>query len=296
MRILIIILIISLLINIILIARHCSLCRAIDAVCESFNEVINRDTNNEIFVDSSNSHIRHLAAELNKTKKELRQAYLKYVDGDIEVKNTITNVAHDIRTPLTAICGYVDMLREQEKNLSEEGRRQLAVVEDRLEVMRRLTAELFQYSVSVSYDFKEDVEDVSLNSEIEEAVAAFYTEFKKANIEPEINLCHEQVIRRMNRQALARIFNNVLSNVIKYSDGDCLITLSNVGEIKIQNHSSEIDNVVVNHLFDRFYTVRSGEKSTGIGLSIAKALTDELGGAISAKAVGDCLVITITFP
>ncbi|MGN0435003.1 MAG: sensor histidine kinase, partial [Wujia sp.] len=267
-----------------------------DAVCESFADAINQDTNNEVFVNSSNRHIRHLAATLNKTKKELRRAYLRYVDGDIEVKNTITNVAHDIRTPLTAICGYVDILKEQENNLSKEGRKQLAVIEDRLEVMRRLTAELFQYSISISYDFKKDIEDVCLNSEIEEAIASFYTEFKKANIEPEIQLCHEQVNRRMSRQALARIFNNVLSNVIKYSDGDCRISLNCDGKISIQNHSKAIDNIVVNHLFDRFYTVKSGENSTGIGLSIAKLLTDDMGGNISAEAVEDCLVITITFP
>lgn len=290
-----VILIISLIINLILLVDHISIRTTIDRLKDDFKNVLFEDTNVEVFVNTNDRHVRSLARELNKVKAEIRSAYLKFTDGDREVKNTITNIAHDIRTPLTAILGYVDMLEKEEKSLSEEGKKQLAIIKERLAAMRKLTNELFQYSVSVSFDFLEDMVDMSLNAAIEDAVAGFYTEFVRAGIEPEIEICEEQVIRCLNKQAVARIFNNILSNVIKYSEGDCKIILQEDGHMEISNHSSTIDNVVVNHLFDRFYTVKSGENSTGIGLSIAKILTEEMGGRIEAYVKNEELYLALDF-
>jgi len=89
------------------------------------------------------------------------------------------------------------------------------------------------------------------------------------------------VRRRLNRSALLRILANILSNAVKYSDGDLAVTLLDTGELIFQNQASALTEVEVNRLFDRYYTVETTQKSTGLGLAISRLLTERMGGSIS---------------
>jgi signal transduction histidine kinase len=104
-----------------------------------------------------------------------------------------------------------------------------------------------------------------------------------------------KIQRRLDRRALSRIFGNIIDNAIKYSDGSLEITLSEAGEIDFTNSASQLDEIQVGRLFDRFYTVEAAKKSTGLGLSIAKALTEQMNGTISAHYLGGKLNIHIVF-
>ncbi len=103
------------------------------------------------------------------------------------------------------------------------------------------------------------------------------------------------VIRTLSRTALLRIFENVLSNAVKYSDGDLKIVLKDSGEIIFSNNAGAMNAVVVGKLFDRFFTLQDGAKSTGLGLSIAKILTEQCGGKIYADYDKNILSIHIVF-
>lgn len=104
------------------------------------------------------------------------------------------------------------------------------------------------------------------------------------------------VIRELDAAALRRIFDNILSNAVKYSDGDLTIHLRPDGSVTFSNRASSLNRVQAERLFDRFYTVEAARDSTGLGLSIAKLLTEKMDGTIAAEYRDGGLCIRVAFP
>ena len=139
------------------------------------------------------------------------------------------------------------------------------------------------------------LEPVNISATLEEAIAAQYINLCKAGITPVIQMPDAAVVRNLNRDGLARVLSNLITNAVRYSDGDLSIVLTEEGRISLANTASKLDEVQVGQLFDRFYTVESARSSTGLGLSIAKVLTEHMGGRIYASYEGKRLTITIDF-
>lgn len=251
------------------------------------------DTNVLIDISSRDRHMQSLAESINVQLRELRKERHHFQQGDFELKEAVTNISHDLRTPLTAICGYLDLLEEEEK--SEAVTRYLDIIKNRTEILKQLTEELFRYSVFVSVSNNTSYEDVILNNILEESISGFYADLKSRLITPQISIPENKIKRRLNKNALSRIFQNIISNAIKYSDGDLNINLLESGEIIFSNNASKLDEIQVGKLFDRFYTVETAKKSTGLGLSIAKALTEEMNGSITAKFENGVISIHVLF-
>ncbi len=281
-------------VTLVLVGKILSLRRAAEELRVEFAARLREDTNVGIDISTSDTKMRALAADMDRQLKLLRQEHIRYVQGDAELKAAVTNISHDLRTPLTAICGYLELLSKEE--MSEIVREYLAIVENRVFAMKELSEELFRYSVILSADVGMEREKVSLNAALEDCVAAYYGAFLAAGIEPQITIPKEPVIRELDRQALSRILSNVVSNALKYSEGDFFITLEEDGTIHFCNRAEGLDVVQVGHLFERFYTVQSGKHATGLGLSIARNLTEELGGKITAEYVDEMLHILVHFP
>lgn len=303
---------------------------------DSLENILNQDTNRQITLSSRDRCVCRLAAGLNVYLGQLRKSQLKYSNGDRELKEAITNISHDLRTPLTAISGYLELLERQlspeksphvqtdkafsaRKGTDSESREAiwnkkelpgqetnctqnwedntrntettdvphcLKVIRGRTDHMKRLTEELFRYSLALSIP-EEKAQPVSLNRALEECILSFYGPLREKGISPAVSLPENPVIRTLDPGALARILQNVLSNAVKYSGGDLEICLSEQGTITCSNTAPNLNPLHVEHLFDRYYTVESislpdGESSTGLGLSIARLLTERLGGEISA--------------
>lgn len=266
--------------------------KAIKEITESFNDRLTADTNTLIDISSRDPYISRLALSINEQLRLLRKQRHCYVNGDRELKEAITNISHDLRTPLTAICGYLDLLDTEAK--SPEIEIYISIISDRIDNMKVLTEELFRYSV-VSSERNMVKEQVVINRVLEESIAAFYAIFIEKGIVPIIHIPEDKVIKELDRSALSRVFSNLLSNAIKYSDGDLEITLSNEGTITFSNKAKELDEVQAAKLFNRFYTVEAARKSTGLGLSIAKILVEQMGGIITAEYCNQKLIICISF-
>lgn len=267
--------------------------RSLDEMMEQLGERLSQDTNNPIFLSTRDIHARRLAAELNVQLKELRRQRQKFQQGDAELKAAVTNISHDLRTPLTAIRGYLDLLDREE--LPGNTRRYLAQIENRMEAMTKLTEELFRYSLAA--DQPELVlEAADLRRCLEESLVSFYASLSQRGIVPEISLPENPVVRFLDPSAVGRIFGNIISNALKYSGGDLSVTLNEEGTVVFSNTAHSLDPVSAAQLFDRFYTVETGQGSTGLGLSIAKLLTERLGGTIQAKYLEARLYITVVFP
>ena len=259
----------------------------------SFEEVINKDTNTGIRISGRDKDMRELTDSINKQLIELRKQYLQYNLGNSELKNAITNMSHDIRTPLTAIYGYLDMIENTDD--PEKKSKYISIIRERTEIMKQLTEELFQYSMVVSDDKELELEDVFVNQVLEESISSFYPALTEKNIVPDINICSEKIYRRLNKQALSRIFANLLNNAVKYSDGDIKIKLLPTGEMVFENTAKALSSVKTEQLFDRFFTVKTSSNSTGLGLSIAKNLVERMNGNITADYKDNMLKINIWF-
>ncbi|MDO4356076.1 MAG: HAMP domain-containing sensor histidine kinase [Clostridia bacterium] len=268
--------------------------RAAGEIRRQFSDRLDEDTNVGVDVSTGDRAMRALARDVDRALKRLREAELRYRQGDQELKDAITNISHDLRTPLTAICGYAALLRREE--LPPNARREAEIIAERADAMRRLTEELFRYSIAAATNADEMREPVVLNHALEECAAAHYGALTEAHIIPEIHLPDAPVTRLLNRSALLRVLGNAIGNAVKYSDGDLSIDLSEDGVIRFSNHASQLDEVAMGRLFDRFYTVESGGRGTGLGLSIARELTVQMGGTISAHLNEGVFTLTIRFP
>lgn len=268
--------------------------KAVREIRASFANRLITDTNTLLDSPSRDKDMRRLAAELNEELRKLRKQRHRFEQGDLELKNAVTNISHDLRTPLTAIWGYLDLLEKEA--MSEPVSRYVEMIRNRAALLTQLTEELFRYSVILTTEENLEKEPVELNRALEESIAAFYAALTERGITPKIRLTEKKIIRQLDRSALSRVFSNLLNNAIKYSDGDLEISLSEKGEVLFSNHASGLDEVQVGRLFDRFYTVETARNSTGLGLSIARALVERMHGTITAEYAEGRLSIRLQFP
>ena len=283
---------ILLILNFILVLKILFMKKDLDELVIEFRNCLKKETNNLLTLPTHDYHVRKIASEINSELKLLRKQRHSYMNGDRELKEAVTNISHDLRTPLTAIYGYLDLLESEDK--SEDVKFYIDQIQNRTDAMKQLTEELFRYSVITS-TWEENSQDVVLNKALEECLLAYCGAFAQQNIEPTVEIPNRAVHCRIDLAAFNRIVGNILSNVLKYSEGDLNVKLYADGTILFTNSAKDLTPVMVERLFDRFYTVETGRNSTGLGLSIAKLLTERTGGQISAVYEEGKLTISLRF-
>lgn len=265
--------------------------QSIKEIEKSFSKILRTDTNNIIAISSSDKDIKNLTINLNNNLSELRGQKLQYKNGNQELKKIITNISHDLRTPLTAIKGYVDLI-EQEK-LSNNQKKYLKVIQKKSNELTELTGQLFEYTKLMDIDVKIKKEECCINEILEETLVSYYSIFKEQDIIPNISICSTKVYKIVNKISIIRVFENILSNVIKYSNGDLKVKMQENGTITFSNKATSLDETTVQKIFDRYFSVENAKESTGIGLSIAKQLIELNNGSIKAEYVNGYLIIEI---
>lgn len=277
-----------------LVLKLCLLRSDLKALAEQFTQRIEQDSPNPLFLPSRDPALRQLAVVLDRQLRQLRRARLRYENGDRELKAAVTNISHDLRTPLTAICGYLDLL-EAETDPNTPNGRYLSAIRNRAQALTDLTEELFRCSVILSAQEDLPLTQVCVNDVLEESLVSFYPAFTQAGITPQVRLTEQRVLCPLNREALSRVFGNILSNALKYSAGDLSVTLSDDGSAVFSNAAPGLDEVQVGRLFDRFFTVEAARRSSGLGLSISKTLVERMGGRITAEYGAGVLSIRVCF-
>jgi signal transduction histidine kinase len=278
---------------IVLLAKNYLLKKSMREIYTDFENCLSEDTNVQITVSSGDKTVARLAKAINLQLTKLRKIKQQYSDGDRELKEAITNISHDLRTPLTAICGYLDLLEKQ--NHSEDTERYIEQIRNRSEVLKQLTEELFRYSI-ISSTPELSYEKVNLCRVLEESLISFEGTMQQVGIQPEIQMPSVPVWRTLDYSAVVRVFGNIINNAIRYSDGDFEVHLEENGKITFSNTANKLTTVEVGKLFDRFYTVDTARKSTGLGLAIAKTLVEKMNGKIEANIKNKKLNIVICFP
>lgn len=275
-----------------LVCKIHALHQATAELAQAFRDRTDTDTNTLIDLSTRDKYMRFLAVVINDRLRVLREKELRFHHGDRELKNAITGISHDLRTPLTAICGYLDLLEGE--HMSEKARGYLTMIRGRTDAMKNLTEDLFRYSMVSSGEESLTLTKVNVNAVLEETIAGFYGALCRRGITPELSLCEESVVRHADKKALGRVFGNLLSNALRYSGGDLSITLTADGKVTFVNTAPMLNEVQVGRLFDRFYTVESARgNGTGLGLSIAKNLLSQMGGTITAQYSDGKLVMEV---
>lgn len=279
---------------IVILIRYILIKKSLREIEAGIHEKLNEDTNTLITVSSRDSSIRSIANTLNRELIALRRREVRLKNDSDSLQNAITNIAHDIRTPLTSISGYLELLEDE--NPGESTGRYISIIRERTDTLRDLTEEMFDYSVAYNTVTGTTTESLVLNDELEKALAASYNSMEEKGVTPLINICEEAVVRYLDRKALQRVFANIITNAVRYSDGDISISLDGKGRITVSNPAPSLTEIDTGRLFDRYYTVENAKGSTGLGLSIAKLLTEKMGGKINAVLEDRNLKIILNFP
>ena len=273
--------------------------RGFDELTENIEDQVSGKTQIPVTLTTSDPHARHTAEILNRELKNLDRERNAYLDGNRKVAEAVTGISHDIRTPLTAINSYLDLMAdEKDEDLKAQ---YLERIKSRTLSLSDLADELFKYSTSTDPE-RYPVQTENIASEpidicrvLEECMLSFYAGFKKRGIEPDIEIPDEPVFVLCDKKSANRIFENIIGNAIKYANNDLKVKLDPKGQVIFSNPAPDLTPVSAAKLFDRYFTVNEGHASTGLGFSIAKELITRNNGTIEADLKDGILMITVSF-
>lgn len=244
-----------------------------------------------------NKNIENLVVEINRLIDDKRKMENIYKEKDMELREAIANMSHDLRTPLTSIMGYVYLLNDDKLN-KEERKEYLKIIEKRSLVLNDLITNFYGLSRIQADQYEIKFEPVNLELVLGEIIAAFYETLDYKFGEPEINIEEGLGPVLGDKQALNRIFTNLIENIIKHGEGEVKISLKKKNKyivMEFSNKAEDLESKDVNRIFEKFFTkdrMRTGQ-NTGLGLAIVKLLVEKQGQKIEAKKVGNRLVINI---
>ena len=287
-------LLLSMVANLFLFVKIVAMRHSLRELRTDFEERLQIHTNTLLRVSCRDKQVRELASSMNVTLAGLRDAYNRYEQGDREIKTAITNITHDLRTPLTAILGYLELC--DKTGPSADQKRYLSIIRDRALHMKKLTEELFQYSVLSAEEIPEEKQEVFINQVLEDCLMDFYPSFEKRGIKPVLEITENRIVRMLYPTYVERIITNLLSNALKYSDGDLEVSLSEAGVLRVANSAADLSGVDIGKLFDRFFTVENARNnSTGLGLSIVRLFAKRMDCDVNAAYEDGKIVIEIAF-
>lgn len=272
--------------------------RQINHICRQLRFKNKHNTNLTITSVGSDRSFYELIKLLNDNFNKQEKIINEYRSSDNSLKETITNLSHDIRTPLTSLDGYFQILRECENEDDKE--RYYSVIKGRISALKDMLEELFTYAKLQDTSFELDMESISINKLLLDTAFGFYEDFKCRGIEPIFDINEEDMYIFANSGALKRVLQNVIKNAISHGEQSVEIYLKkqhNKAVLQIANQYNSIDNIDETKVFDRFYKadVSRTHTSTGLGLSISKELVDKMNGNIFASKNDKMFIITIEF-
>ncbi len=252
-----------------------------------------------IRIKTTDRHIEQLVVNINKLYDENQKVNVKKKEVELELKQSIENMAHDLRTPLTSIMGYIQLIKDEEVT-EEEKSKYIDIVEKRTNVLQTLITSFYDLSRIEGNEYNFNLSKINLANVLCENIALFYNEFAEKFMEPIIEIQENTSYIISDKNAINRVFSNLISNILKYGDKYTKITLKEEDEFIITEFINYAPNLVeedINKMFERFFTANKSrsDKNTGLGLSITKAFVENLGNNIEAKLLNENLVISISW-
>ena len=232
-----------------------------------------------------NREMEELLSEINHSLQEIRQERVRFIRQDREFKQQIENISHDLRTPLTSMLGYLKIM--DTSNLNVEEREDLGTVIRKAERLQELIHQFYDFSRLTAQDYPLDLESIDVIKILREVIADSYTELSAKQLDVMVQLPETEVTILGNKDALKRVFQNLLQNAGRYAVSTLVVSVVEMEKqvsICFKNDTKNITEQEVEKIFERFYTVDKARSngSTGLGLTIAKEFMEKMGGSIEA--------------
>lgn len=241
--------------------------------------------------------IEKLTSCINELYEINNNSNLKMEKNDEELKNNIANISHDLRTPLTSIMGYIQLIKD-ENTTPEERQKYLEIIERRADSLHDSITSFYELSIIDCKENKLELKALNLSSILCSNIASFYNDFINKNIEPIIDIDNNTPYIIADENAVNRVFSNLINNMLKHGEDKVIITLRKEKDgilTEFANAAPGLKQEDVEHIFDRFYTAdpTRGGNNTGLGLYIVKTLVEKSGNKIQALLSDKMLHIRI---
>lgn len=285
---------VGILLFLVLLQRH-----EIQGIARQLKEIAAQDTNLLVHSNGSGRPSAELIDEINVLLREVQRSKVSFQQKRHALEQMMTNISHDLRTPLTSAMGYVHILRHSDL-AGDERDREFAIVEKRLNRLAELIDSFFAFSQVISCGKEPDRSEVNVIAVLEEAISHYYDDYCSQGREILFQYGHSRQFLRSNAGMLLRIFDNLIGNALKHGDGSLTISVEASEDVRIRFANRLRDSAVdLDRIFDEFYTtdISRTKGNTGLGLAIVKQFTELLGGSVSAQGTGGGLfLLTLAFP
>ena len=273
---------------------------------EELSKTKDENYNRNVRVGLLDKNLEMLAAEINKNLDYQRglkkEAYLSRK----QLEQSISDIAHDLRTPLTVVKGNLQMLEKE--SLSEKGREYLEVSSKKAATLKSMVDEFFELSVLESDSSFVELKELDVIAFLTEFVIENEAVIRQNNLTPEISFPEKGIIIKANKDMMNRVFSNLIGNILKYAKDSFELSVEEISDIKKQlgskagachirigNKVEDVSAIDIDHIFDRTYRADKARSdgSAGLGLYIAKLLVEKQKGSLSAVIEGDKLYFDI---
>lgn len=257
-----------------------------------------RRTNLRLTSDLPLKEFNELIDGINEVIDQSREVRESAQHNEMQLKETITNLSHDIRTPLTSLDGYFQLL--QQSDSEEERRKYVGIIQSRISSLKEMLEELFTYTRLQDADYELETELIDFGKCVYDTVFSFYDECQNRGIEPQVDFCGGHLFVRGNEEAVRRALQNLIRNALVHGHkGISLELFEKKGKavFRCSNDVAHPEEIDIERVFSRFYKADSARThtSTGLGLSIAKGLVERMDGEIRAELEGERFVVEILF-
>ena len=272
--------------------------RQVKDICRQLAFLMKHDSNMLIHREFGLGGIGMLSDRLNDLLELRRKEKRYYQDKETLIADTYTNLSHDIRTPLTSLDGYFQLMEACEN--VEEQRRYLNIIHERIHSLNEMLEELFMFTKLKNESYRLELTSCCINRILKETVFSYYDDWVRREIQPDIQITEEQLYIDGNKQGLSRIIQNVIKNGLDHGEKKIRIVLKreqNRAVLQISNQVTASEQIDIEHVFDRFYKADAARSktSTGLGLSIAREFVRRMNGEIGAKIEENEFIVEMSF-
>ena len=273
--------------------------RQVKDICRQLAFLMKHDSNMLIHREFGLGGIGMLSDRLNDLLELRRKEKRYYQEKETLIADTYTNLSHDIRTPLTSLDGYFQLMETCEN--VEEQRRYLNIIHERIHSLNEMLEELFMFTKLKNESYRLELTSCCINRILKETVFSYYDDWVRREIQPDIQITEEQLYIDGNKQGLSRIIQNVIKNGLDHGEKKICIGLKREQDqavLRISNQVLASEQIDIEHVFDRFYKADAARSktSTGLGLSIAREFVRRMNGEIGAKIEKNEFIVEMSFP
>ena len=268
--------------------RDVSLNAKLRQISGQLSDILDQDSDEKVMVFTDNKALQELCAQINRLLLNRQKTRADYRKHEISYKKMLSNISHDIKTPLTVILGYLEMMR-----LADEGSEELRKVEAKAVQVMELINQFFTLAKLEAGDMDLEIGKMDISELCRESMLGYYDILQGRDFAVELSIPEKDMFVQGETRAVDRILNNLISNAVRYGgDGKYIgLVLRESGGyvyIDITDRGKGIEKAFAQHVFDRLYTLEDSRnreiQGNGLGLTIAKNLALQLGGDISLES------------